>query len=254
MFSFLTVFANAQLYFLCPDSITKDGQGFSWLNYCDNNGQKLQFYKEYSDSWTYVTDYDLGDSRYAFRIPYRGQKCSDDSMDVDSEGYAWTNWCLNTGQKLEFEQKNGKFVVDHYNGEEMYEWRRPVFHKNPVFKSFLQASTEIDCIELEGDTSGRFFPIEFEENGEKIQFEKDRNGNFIVDPVSKTRITSFLGKKRGLNKELPLCRCENLFEIDPSGEFYWIILFKDSLPIAFVESQETYYFINPNTGQREVYN
>lgn len=254
MLSFLTVFVNVHAYTLCSDSIVRDGKGFSWLNYCDLQGQKLKFFKDYSDRWTFVTDNEQGDSRYAYRIPYKAKKCSDKTMEADIKGDIWQSWCLDSGQKLEFEKKFGEFVVDQLIGEEVFQWRKPLYIRNPISKSFLQVKSEIECLELEGDTSGRYYPIELSENGEKIEFDKDRNGNFIIDPVSKSRYTSFVGSKKVRITGLPLCSCENLFEPDPSGEFYWIILFKNSLPLVFIESQDTYYYISPATGEREVHN
>ena len=120
--------------------------------------------------------------------------------------------------------------------------------------SFLGMDTELkNCIELEGDTSGRYFPVDYDENYIKIQYQKDFLGNYILDPSLNERVTTQNLKRKKREEGLPLCKCENLFELDPSKAFYWIIEFKRELPVVFIESTETYYLINPSTGQRQAY-
>ena len=239
---------NISSYELCKNSIIRDGLGLSWLNYCTQNNTTVLFYKDYSKEWTYITDNNIGDPDYAYRVPYDSFPCNE--IEVDSNGNTWEAWCLFNGDKIEFEKKNGKFVIDKISGEEKFGWRRVVYTNTP-FSSFLEIKKDgRKCIELEGDTSGRYFPVEYDESEEKIHFEKDMLGNFIIDPVAKKRITAHTGKRIERQDLLPLCACENLFELDPSKEFYWVIEFKNSLPIVFIESQETYYLISPTSGQR----
>jgi hypothetical protein len=252
MIFFLTALNLASSYFLCQDAVVRDGKGFSWLNYCDEGLQRLVFFKEFEDEWTFVTDYEAGIEEFAFRVLVQVDRCEGDLLDVDSDGHTWPAWCFESGRRLEFQVANGRFVVDVENGEEKFAWRRPVFNRETKFASFLQSKPEVQCVELEGDKSGRFFPVEYDEGGGKVEFDKDEKGNFVLD-AGRKRVSRADGKIRERVKGSPLCRCENLFEIDPSGEFYWIILLKDELPVVFVQAQDGFYFIDPDTGTR-VYN
>lgn len=248
----LTVFQNifAECFKLCDESIVKDSIGFSWLNYCNEDNSTVLFYKDYTKGWTFVTDKDDGISEYSYRIPYNALKCN--GFDVDTENYIWENWCVND-KKLTFFQENGKFVIDKISGEEKFGWRRPAYFKNKEYSSFLEMNSNSECIDLEGDISGRFFPVEYDERGEKVLFQKDILGNYIIDPINKQRISISSMKKIRRKENLPLCYCNNLFELDPSKEFYWVIEFNRELPIVFIDSLETYYFINPNTGLRQIH-
>ena len=252
-FVFLTTFMilNTFAHKLCKENIIKDGQGFSWLNYCDENNNKILFYKDYSENWTFVTDLDNGSKKFGYRIEYFAQKCDEKGAEIDNFGNLWQSWCLANGNLIKFHTNKGNFIIDKETGEEQFGWRQVFYEKTGSLASFLQIHYTAECIELEGDNSGRFFPVDYSENYEKIEYEKDCFGNFLIDFETNERPLAFGKQKLVKTISLPLCQHDKIFEIDPSLLFFWAIEFKNSLPLIFVESDK-FYFINPITGQREL--
>lgn len=253
LLNLLTVLSSlSQSFDLCKESVIKDGQGYAWLNYCDDLGRTVMFFKDYTKGWTFHTDYEAGVKEFAYRIPYLPITCNDGEPEIDDYGYAWETWCLSTGEKIEFQKTDNMFIIDKTGGDSIFSYRRALFSIKTHYSTFLQLETEDkDCMELEGDTSGRYFPVEYSFDNVKIVYQKDNRGNFILDPVSKTRITAFAGAKKQMNFGVPLCMSQNVFEIDPSQNFYWVIEFSYDFPVVFAESVDTYYFIDPETGKRK---
>lgn len=238
-------------YQLCGNKVIRDGKGLSWMNYCTNQGASMLFYKDYAEYWTFVTNQDIGDQNFAYRVPYDASLCN--GIDVDIDGYVWDNWCTFNGKQIKFQKSKGQFVIDKLAGEERFGWRKVLF-ENLTFSSFLQITGEMKkCMELEGDTSGRYFPVEYDVEGERVKYEKNALGNFIIDLTDKSRVTRQTVKNLQKIGDLPLCACENLFEVDPSLAFYWIIEFTNDLPVVFLESPENYYLINPESGHRQIH-
>jgi hypothetical protein len=121
------------------------------------------------------------------------------------------------------------------------------------------------CKNLEGDTAGRFFFQEFDEEGRKVTFVKDVNGNFVIRKNDLSRVPENFLQPLPVHKESRIpCKM-----IDSEGEqvlfepdifilnMFWRREFINGAPVKFQKSSDEgdkwqgMYKINKETGRRE---
>ena len=132
-------------------------------------------------------------------------------------------------------------------------------------KVVIREKENFQCRPLEGDQAGRYFFQEFSEDGTKLNFSKDLNGNFVLKPKDSKRVSDgFLDLVPAPNNSKTPCKVLDIngeiLYLEPDifvRDMYWtkdfllgkVIKYKKIADEA--ERHNGMYFINPKTGKRE---
>ena len=132
-------------------------------------------------------------------------------------------------------------------------------------KVVIREKENFECRPMEGDEAGRYFFQEFSEDGTKLNFSKDLNGNFVLRPKDSKRVSDgFLDLTPVPNSSKTPCKIYNtkgeILYLEPDifvKDMFWqkdfhlekVIKYKKTLDQS--ERPNGMYFINPKTGKRE---
>lgn len=120
------------------------------------------------------------------------------------------------------------------------------------------------CSEIEGDKSGRYFYVDYDEKGNRINYQKDENRNFIFDTDKQQRLPEgFLSLEpvvKDRNSPCPVYDFRGkLIELEPDmyiKNLFWQVVYENGIRVKFMKARLSFekligsYLIDPNTGYR----
>ncbi|OMJ77918.1 hypothetical protein SteCoe_22393 [Stentor coeruleus] len=122
----------------------------------------------------------------------------------------------------------------------------------------------IPCSEVEGDKSGRYFYVDYDDKMNKIDYIKDDNGNFVFDTETKQRVSGgFLSPKPIVKEKNTPCTVYDIkgkiIELEADmyiKDLFWQVVYENGIRVKFMRSTllsekiNGSYLIDPNTGYR----
>ncbi|OMJ66658.1 hypothetical protein SteCoe_36427 [Stentor coeruleus] len=163
------------------------------------------------------------------------------------------NWLASEEKNNDLIENNDTTLKDDNNSSESFEG-----------KESEDDNKLKPCSEIEGDKSGRYYYVDYDEKGKRIDYVKDANGNYIFDTNKQQRVPGgFLSLEPVVKDNNTPCSVYDfrgkLIEFEPDmyiKNLFWQIVYENGIRVKFMKARLSSeklggnYLIDPNTGYR----